>query len=710
MADMVTAQELENAKIDARTIGESVNENKIVTPRYGAPFKSMPMIAEEMQSVIGTIIAGGVPASIVADASGLSQQQVNNNNESALSDRYTKSESDNLLDDKADLSVVSLKADTFTKSEVNALVAPKADTAYVDAAVGAISTDASKQYATLALANADIANIALNQNIFVSESANGGYWYKATAGATSLTKSVYDPLAQAKKYTDNVDEKNNELRQSVVRYKSDHAYTLTDDFGNIVAYIDGIGHLHLNELPDTVQNMLNQLKNSTVATNELIHTSTSDSNGFHITDYLGNYVLSITGKGELYIPTIDKPVQTVISSMQEVIDFESYFPNIAFQFALSETEKKTDINIVQRFNNIKNRAKASDFILKKSASSLYGENNTTIQRIPALLKLSSTKVLMLFNQGIIGYGGDGDGAKMYQKTITIGANNSIQISETKLFHQVNDIYHAGIVKHAQLCRLQDGRVCCVFEVNLQGVLKYKQYVRYSSDDGQTWTEPTLVTFSNASEIDSITWSTDSKTLVLPGGRLVQAVYLRNEYKVASAYSDDNGLTWTLSPYVASPTGTWHTESTFVRLSDGTIKFWFRDESNPGVKRIYTSTDNGETLQYVGSGNFSCPPCQASSLTLSDGTVVISTPTAINGRTKFKLLFSLDNGQTFDLMTLPFTKTKFMAYSSIIAISDDLLMCAVEGNWGSGAVNTNTFEDIGIFLINTSGALKYGFNS
>ena len=196
---MVTVQELENAKIDARTIGESVNENKIVTPRYGAPFKSMPMIAEEMQSIIGTIIGGGVPASIVADESGLSQQQVNDNNESALADRYTKSELDIILDDKADLSIVSLKVDTFTKSEVSTLVAPKADTAYVDAAVGAISTDASKQYATLALANADIANIALNKNIFVSEAANGGYWYKATAGSTYLTKSPYDPLTQAKK-------------------------------------------------------------------------------------------------------------------------------------------------------------------------------------------------------------------------------------------------------------------------------------------------------------------------------------------------------------------------------------------------------------------------------------------------------------------------------------------------------------------------------
>ena len=88
MADMVTAQELKNAKIDARTIGESVNENKIVTPRYGAPFKSMPMIAEEMQSVIGTIIAGGVPASIVADASGKTQQEINYLSQNIIETEY----------------------------------------------------------------------------------------------------------------------------------------------------------------------------------------------------------------------------------------------------------------------------------------------------------------------------------------------------------------------------------------------------------------------------------------------------------------------------------------------------------------------------------------------------------------------------------------------------------------------------------------------
>ena len=60
---------------------------------------------------------------------------------------------------------------------------------------------AAYQYNTLAEANADIANIALNQNINVVDS---GLYYKEIAGATSLTKSPHDPLTQAKKYADNL--------------------------------------------------------------------------------------------------------------------------------------------------------------------------------------------------------------------------------------------------------------------------------------------------------------------------------------------------------------------------------------------------------------------------------------------------------------------------------------------------------------------------
>lgn len=115
---------------------------------------------------------------------------------------YSKTENNQQLSKKADVVSVYTKEETYTKNESNNLLAVKANQSYVDAAIGAVNTDASKQYATLALANANIANIPLNKIVFVSEEANGGYWYKESEASTSLTKSPYDPLSSSKNYTD----------------------------------------------------------------------------------------------------------------------------------------------------------------------------------------------------------------------------------------------------------------------------------------------------------------------------------------------------------------------------------------------------------------------------------------------------------------------------------------------------------------------------
>ena len=58
-----------------------------------------------------------------------------------------------------------------------------------------------RSYSTLAEANADIANISVGVKVEVLNTVDGGLWEKKTAGATSLTKSNYDPLSQAKTYT-----------------------------------------------------------------------------------------------------------------------------------------------------------------------------------------------------------------------------------------------------------------------------------------------------------------------------------------------------------------------------------------------------------------------------------------------------------------------------------------------------------------------------
>lgn len=72
----------------------------------------------------------------------------------------------------------------------------------LDARIAATSEGYFKSYATLFDANADIANIPLNVSVRVLSQENGGDYYKASAGATILTKSAYDPLNQAKDYID----------------------------------------------------------------------------------------------------------------------------------------------------------------------------------------------------------------------------------------------------------------------------------------------------------------------------------------------------------------------------------------------------------------------------------------------------------------------------------------------------------------------------
>ncbi len=52
MADMVTKQELEAAKIDVKHAGEAVNEEKVIKARLGRSFKSIPLIVKEGEAKI----------------------------------------------------------------------------------------------------------------------------------------------------------------------------------------------------------------------------------------------------------------------------------------------------------------------------------------------------------------------------------------------------------------------------------------------------------------------------------------------------------------------------------------------------------------------------------------------------------------------------------------------------------------------------------
>ncbi len=76
-----------------------------------------------------------------------------------------------------------------------------------------------KRYATLAGANADIANIPVNSVVKITSEVEGGDYEKATAEATTLTKSPYDSLKQSKQY----------IEDKVVEYNLDNIKAFAEE-------------------------------------------------------------------------------------------------------------------------------------------------------------------------------------------------------------------------------------------------------------------------------------------------------------------------------------------------------------------------------------------------------------------------------------------------------------------------------------------------
>lgn len=220
MADVIKPEVL----IDIEDIGKSVNIDGIITPRYGDPFKSLPMVSRENEIKTNQI-------------------------EEYIDEKF--SEAQQQIDLKAPLSITT------------ELQQQKVDKTYFDTTLSSFQNGAVKTYPTLAAANADIANIALNTKVSVLSATEGGDYYKASADATSLTKSPWDPIKQSISYTN---EKTKNIEES--SYKNlDEA---VDVNLNVYRYTDPNGGLHLSGLDHSVQDSINA-KFSNEAANRMIY-------------------------------------------------------------------------------------------------------------------------------------------------------------------------------------------------------------------------------------------------------------------------------------------------------------------------------------------------------------------------------------------------------------------------------------------------------
>lgn len=152
-----------------------------------------------------------------------------------------------------------------------------------------------------ALVDGDYAQVTddtVNNGLYIKE---GGAW----------VKSEYDPLEQAKKYTDvvkaDVSKKisnDDNLRQ---------LFKLVDVQGNTVGYVGLDGSLNLTGLAESVQDSISNLQEFSEETTRLL-TKNTGSKLLNLSDSEGNVYASFNDKAQLILSGMDKSVQETLSA------------------------------------------------------------------------------------------------------------------------------------------------------------------------------------------------------------------------------------------------------------------------------------------------------------------------------------------------------------------------------------------------------------
>lgn len=169
-----------------------------------------------------------------------------------------------------------------------------------------------KRYTTLATANADIANIPVNSVVKVTDAVAGGEYEKPTAGATTLTKSAYDPLTQAKSYT------NAELQNKVLNFFSplfdlNDIFNLLDINENSALRVAQNGDLFIYGRSDAVQKIIRDLEKKISP----LFSVDGLSDLYTLLDKNDIPVVRIDQRGEIFIVGFAESLQKILAKVQD---------------------------------------------------------------------------------------------------------------------------------------------------------------------------------------------------------------------------------------------------------------------------------------------------------------------------------------------------------------------------------------------------------
>lgn len=506
----------------------------------------------------------------------------------------------------------------------------------------------------ITLVDGDFA-LALNDD---NLSLNG--YYQMQSGELVYLK--HNPIVQSKTYTDTL-EKNVSAKITTVE-DSTLLDVAVDKNDNAYRWTDADGAMHLTGINGPVQSNINSL-----------HEQSKNIPALKTDDRLHNFV-DTTDAVYAYFDT-DANLQ-----MQGDIYKDGVLVSNASATTASRIRHQNLLTLQPKFKSLTAVATKAEYNL--------------INRMPSGIS-TPTGLVYFYHQQIEGFDGDNTGSELHKAIITIDANLNVTVVSRELFLAPDA--PRGIVKHPMLGRTSDNRIILMYEKRLETTDLYVRYQCYSSDEGLTFSEPTLVTPTGTSPAANSILGTTGTILTARNGRLVVPMYTAGG-KPFVIYSDNDGVSWAFSQWLPV---TYTYEPSITLDLDGNILMDMRG-GTLGYRQKYKSYDNGVSWQQFVSEQIT-PVAANQGVVFTDSSIgaILHTYNAATTRDNYTIAVSYDNGKTFPYRYKPMPDIWYGGYSQVLKWREGVYIVIIE--YADDYIGTNVNENSGLIILSLSEVLS-----
>lgn len=243
------------------------------------------------------------------------------------------------------------------------------------------------------------------------------------------------------------------------------------------------------------------------------------------------------------------------------------------------------------------------------------------------------------------------------------------------------------VMSVSLLRMRDGRIA-LFYLRKNSAEDCTPQVRFSSDEGQTWTDA-----RQCIDVPGYYVMNNDRAVLLSSGRIVLPVSMHqsptmprsNHGLILCYYSDDDGESWISGEQAANPDSVMTQEPGVVELKDGRLMMFCRTDA--GVQYVAYSADRGHSWSPLTAGNIKSPlsPASIERIPFTGDLLLVwnnNYQPVGDGqrRTPFNLAISRDEGKSWEkVKEIESDPNGWYCYTAIEFVGEDVLLGHCAGN-------------------------------